>query len=142
MRSTYVRQVSTTNVREANPNEVLPGCVLPFKAAAIEELFDWSLNFDSGKNPYCIFLDLIGKSEEDFGDNCFFGKFHEVLGYKELCLLGAALKVFEDEGFQQVYHWCDTLEPGLDEDESEDDEYHGDINYGNAFPQGWSWMKK
>ena len=21
-----------------------------------------------------------------------------------------------------------------------DDEYHGDINYGNAFPEGWYWM--
>ena len=23
---------------------------------------------------------------------------------------------------------------------SRDDEYHGDINYGNAFPEGWYWM--
>ena len=23
-----------------------------------------------------------------------------------------------------------------------DDEYHGDINYGNAFPEDWYWMKE
>ena len=110
-----------TDVRKTNPYEVLDGCVLPIKAAAIEELFDWSSNFDCGKNPYCIFLDLIGFSEEEYGEEMFTytGKsFSQILGYKELCLLSAALRVFEDEGYDQVYEWCRALEPGeVDDDE-------------------------
>ena len=36
-------------------------------------------------------------------------------------MLGAALKVFEDEGYDQVYTWCRALEPGEVDDEEEDD---------------------
>ena len=139
-----VQQVSNqTDVRETNPYEILPGCVLPNKAAAIEELFDWSANFDCGKNPYCIFLDLIGFSEEEYGESMltYTGtSFSQVLGYKELCMLGNALKVFEDEGYDQVYDWCRALEPGEVDDEEEDDEYHGPINYGNKFGSVWSFQ--
>ena len=89
-----------------------PGCTLPVEAAAVEELHDWSINFDNGANPYCLFLDIIGYSVDRWGcyayphelKNC-----GEVFGYKELCLLANALKVFENNGFIQVYEWCDAL---------------------------------
>ena len=96
-------------------NELRPydACVLPPQASAIEELFDWSVNFDSGRNPYVIFLDLIGYSDEVFGCNLFASDkatYSEVLGYKELVMLGDALKCFTDNGYAQVYDWCRKLE--------------------------------
>ena len=88
-----------------------PGCVLPPQASAIEELHDWSLNYDAGRNPYCVFIDLIGYSIEEWGEPSFPNThdYRGVLGYKELCLLADALKVFENNGYDQVYEWCSAL---------------------------------
>ena len=41
-----------------------PARTLPKEAAKVEELHDWSINFDSGANPYCLFLDIIGYSAD------------------------------------------------------------------------------
>ena len=95
------------------------GCVLPPQASAIEKLHDWSLNFDAGLNPYCLFLDLIGYSVDRWG--CYFYQHKvkncgEIFGYKELCLLADALKLFENNGYDQVYEWCDALEEFEEED--------------------------
>jgi hypothetical protein len=58
-------------------------------------LVQWSLNYDHKTgNPYQIFLDLIGYSEEEYGVNCFGGKFSNVLGYMELDYLADALKEY------------------------------------------------
>lgn len=102
----------TKIVRKASSDEPLPGCVLPEEAAAIEELRDWSINFEDSQNPFSIFLDLIGYSVDRYG--CYFYSHDlrdcgEVCGYKELCLLGDALKVFENNGYPRVYDWCDQL---------------------------------
>ncbi len=94
-----------------------PGCRLPAQAAAIEELHDWSLNYNAGRNPYCVFLDLIGYSYDRWGCDAYIappatadgGRYSSVLGYKELVLLSAALNIFEDNGYDQVYEWCDLL---------------------------------
>ena len=78
----------------------------------IQDLFEWSDNFESGINPYCVFMDLIGYSEDRYGSHTYFGKnYQQVLGYKELCMLGDALKVFEDRGYDEVYQFLDYLEP-------------------------------
>ena len=78
----------------------------------IQDLFEWSENFDSGVNPYCVFMDLIGYSEDRYGSHTYFGKnYQQVLGYKELCMLGDALKVFEARGYDEVYQFLDYLEP-------------------------------
>ena len=88
----------------------LDGCVLPPQASAIEELHDWSLNYTSGANPYCIFLDLIGYSVEEWGFRAYTGDtLNECLGYKELCMLASALNLFENNGYDQVYAWCTAL---------------------------------
>ena len=92
--------------------QTLDGCVLPTQAAAIEELHDWSLNFDTGLNPYCLFIDLIGYSVDRWGTYAYMHDVKncgEIFGYKELCLLADALKIFENIGFDQVYEWCDLL---------------------------------
>ena len=86
-------------------------------ASAIEELHDWSLNYNAGRNPYCVFLDLIGYASDRWGCDAYIapplsagaGRYESVLGYKELCMLSEALKVFENYGFDQVYLWCDSL---------------------------------
>ena len=87
------------------------GCRLPPQASAIEELHDWSLNYLPGNNPYCLFIDLIGYSKERYGESVYEtpGKYSGVLGYKELCMLADALKLFENNGYDQMYEWCDAL---------------------------------
>ena len=70
---------------------------------AIASLHNWSLNFDCGRNPFCVFLDLIGYSQEEYGCKLYEGDPSEVMGYKELCLLAEALKVFETNGNAAVY---------------------------------------
>ena len=88
------------------------GCVLPPQASAIEELHDWSLNFNTGVNPYCLFVDIIGYSVDRWGAYAYchdLGDCGEIFGYKELCLLADALKLFENNGYDQVYAWCDAL---------------------------------
>lgn len=69
----------------------------PKEAAETSALAEWSLNYDHKTgNPYQIFLDLIGYSEEEYGVNCFGGKFSNVLGYMELDYLADALKEYAD----------------------------------------------
>ena len=88
------------------------GCVLPPQASSIEELHDWSLNFKTGLNPYCLFVDIIGYSVDRWGHYSYRHDVKdcgEIFGYKELCLLGDALKIFENNGYDQVYAWCDAL---------------------------------
>jgi len=101
---------SNPNVREINPNTIFPGCVLPQKAAGIEELFDWAQNYESIKNPFSIFLSLTGYYEEEFGETLHFQDgYSSCLGYIELRLLGSALNIFENESFETVYGWCKEL---------------------------------
>ena len=70
---------------------------------SIAALHHWSLNYEPGRNPFCVFMDLIGYSEEVFGMRLFEGDPSEVLGYKELCLLANALRVYEDNGHSAVH---------------------------------------
>ena len=78
---------------------------------AIKELFDWSSNFESGFNPYCLFLDLIGYSKEHYGRKTYLGtNVWDSLGYKEMTMLGDALKVFENNGYDAVYKYCSEQE--------------------------------
>ena len=78
----------------------------------IQDLFELSSNWEPSKNPYCVFMDLIGYSEDRYSSRTYFGeKYSDVLGYKELCMLGDALKVFEARGYDEVYQFLDYLEP-------------------------------
>jgi len=107
----------TKVIRTAQSNEPLPGCKLPQEAAAIEELHDWSLNFETGLNPYCLFVDLIGYSADRWGSYAYCHDLKncgEIFGYKELCMLSDALKIFENNGYNQVYAWCDLLNEQID----------------------------
>ena len=87
---------------------------------AIKDLLNWSNNF-RGCNPFGLYLDLIGFSQEYFDAPCCpidNYEFSSILGYKELCLLSDALKVFEKNGYDPVYKYIDHLIcTGEDEDE-------------------------
>lgn len=81
---------------------------------AIDALSDWSTNFNSCLNPFCIFLDLIGYSVEEYGMKLVLSNtdkdISSVLGYKELCLLGDALQVFKDNGYDAVYDYIRSMD--------------------------------
>lgn len=64
------------------------------KARAVQSLYSWSLNYDAGKGPFALFLDLIGWSEEEFGDTIWQGKPSSGLGYVELSKLADALQEY------------------------------------------------
>jgi hypothetical protein len=81
---------------------------------AIDALSQWSTNYNSCLNPFCIFLDLIGYSVEEYGMKLVLSNtdtdISSVLGYKELCLLGDALNVFKENGYDAVYEYIRTME--------------------------------
>jgi len=79
---------------------------------SIAELQDWSTNFE-GASPFLVFLDLIGYSSDRFG-SALCGKvtaneLSNLLGYREYCLLSKALKVFENNGYDPVFSYIDSL---------------------------------
>jgi hypothetical protein len=103
----------TKVLRSPKSDEPLAGRTLPQEASAIEELHDWSLNFDTGRNPYCLFIDIIGYSGDRWGTYAYCHELKDcerIFGYKELCLLADALKIFENNGYDQVHAWCDLLD--------------------------------
>jgi hypothetical protein len=72
-------------------------------------LYEWSLNFDAGKGPITLFLDLIGYSANEYGAPLFdLSKVNETLGYIELDYLGDALKEYADRP-GDVMAWLEQL---------------------------------
>lgn len=66
-----------------------PGC------EDVASLYSWSLNFDPGKGPMALFLDLIGYSEEEYGETMSSSS-ADRLGYHELIELADALKAYTE----------------------------------------------
>lgn len=75
----------------------------PVTLADTCELYHWSTNYEAGEGPFCLFLDMIGYSDEEFGAVLYgptrrygegyqrTGSWDERLGYVELEKLGRAL---------------------------------------------------
>jgi hypothetical protein len=63
---------------------------------AVQDLYSWSLNFDAGKGPFALFLDIIGWSEENLGE-AIYNASKPVIGYLEAAKLGAALTEYADQ---------------------------------------------
>ena len=62
----------------------------------IAALFSWSENYDY-PTPATLFLDLIGYSDENFGEPMFdLNQVSSKLGYLELGMLGSALNQFAE----------------------------------------------
>lgn len=66
----------------------------------IVALYEWSLNYEAGKTPFTLFIDLIGYSESEFGSKVFdyHQSIYKTLGYMELDYLGDALKEYANAG--------------------------------------------
>jgi hypothetical protein len=63
---------------------------------SIQSLYQWSSNFHF-PSPFSVFLDLVGYSEEEFGESLVQENISSILGYKELDLLGLALQEYADD---------------------------------------------
>lgn len=61
----------------------------------VQDLYSWSLSFDSGKGPYLLLLDLIGYTVDNFGE-AMYDLSDASLGYVELSMLGKALEAYAD----------------------------------------------
>lgn len=67
----------------------------PDYADDVAHLAHWSTNYDH-PTPFAMFLDLIGFSEEEYGDRMFYGEIAGKFGYLELDLLAKALTQYAD----------------------------------------------
>ena len=79
----------------------------PEYADAVADLWHWSTNYDCGKGPITLFLDLIGWSEDTIGKPLY-SLSNASLGYVELDKLAAALRQYADRPMD-VRHWVDEL---------------------------------
>ena len=73
----------------------------------VQDLYSWSLNYDAGKGPFTLLLDLIGWSEDNIGEPMFDLRASH-LGYLECAKLGAALTAYADRP-QDVKEYIDQL---------------------------------
>lgn len=81
----------------------------PANVAQVTFLIHWSMNYDiKAGTPYHLFLDLIGYSEENYGDTLYKGNPRNVLGFMEIDYLGDALKEYAYNP-QEVEEWIDLL---------------------------------
>lgn len=82
-------------------------------APETQALYSWGLNCERNSNPFLVFLDLIGWSEDNYGQAMVLGvpvtrgEFTG-LGYVELGYLADALKEYADNP-EQVRTWVDGL---------------------------------
>jgi hypothetical protein len=81
----------------------------PANVSETNALIEWSMNYDIKKGtPYHLFLDLIGYSHENYGENLFKGNPRDVLGFMEIDYLGDALKEYANNP-QEVEEWIDAI---------------------------------
>ena len=63
----------------------------------IAGLYQWSTNYEAGKTPFTLFIDLIGYTQEQYGE-ALYDLDKPQLGYLELDYLGDALKEYATIG--------------------------------------------
>lgn len=81
----------------------------PAYAGHTTALWEWSRNFDAGRTPATIFLDLIGYSADQYGAPLFnYSEIQCALGYLELNYLGDALKEYAERP-SDVMAWVEKL---------------------------------
>lgn len=91
----------TTDIWEMLEQDAPSGC------DAVQDLYSWSLNYDAGKGPFTLFLDLIGYSFDEFGE-ALYSLTEASLGYLELDKLAKALTEYADRP-QDVTGFVQTL---------------------------------
>lgn len=65
----------------------------PSGCNAVQSLYSWSLNYDAGTGPFTLLLDLIGYSEDAYGETMYRAG-SAGLGYLELSKLADALQEY------------------------------------------------
>ena len=80
---------------EGEPYQVSEQLATITELKPIARLYDWSLNYEPGANPWCVVLDLIGWSEEHLGETITRNP-SQVLGFVELGLVADVLKEYAD----------------------------------------------
>ena len=68
----------------------------------LQELRDWSENFMGTNNPMTLFMDLCGFSKATYGEHIT-EAWSSFMGYKEYVMLGKALQLFENYGYDEIY---------------------------------------
>ena len=69
----------------------------PSGCDAVASLYQWSTNYDCGKGPFTLFIDLIGWSEDNIGSTIYpYSDLQGSLGYVELDKLADALTAYAD----------------------------------------------
>ena len=74
----------------------------------LTELLEWSANFERVNNVFNVYLDLIGYSEEHYG-NTLVANPSRCLGYKEYTMLSNCLALFENNGYDTIYNIIDEI---------------------------------
>jgi hypothetical protein len=64
--------------------------------APVASLYSWSTNYDPGRGPFTLFLDMLGWSQEQLGQPLY-DLAEPSLGYVELSKLADALKAYADD---------------------------------------------
>ena len=62
----------------------------PEGCESVQDLYSWSTNYDPGKGPFTLFVDLIGWSDEQLGGPLY-NLADASLGYLDLAKLSEAL---------------------------------------------------
>lgn len=86
---TWVREL------EGEPYQVSEQLASITELEPIARLYEWSLNYEPGANPWCVVLDLIGWSEENLGETITRNP-SQVLGYYELGIVADTLKAYAE----------------------------------------------
>ena len=74
----------------------------------LAELVNWSMNFDHKDSPYLAFLDLIGYSQDNYGDIMYQWDTNR-MGYLELNYVADALKLYTSDP-SGVIDWITELD--------------------------------
>ena len=74
----------------------------------LTELLEWSANFERVNNVFNVYLDLIGYSEEHYG-NTLVANPSRCLAYTEYTMLANCLALFENNGYDTIYNIIDEI---------------------------------
>lgn len=79
----------------------------PEGCEGVQDLYSWSLNYDPGKGPFTLYLDLIGYSDDVYGEPMYNLK-QASLGWIEIDKLATALTAYANDP-QTVRPYVDQL---------------------------------
>ncbi|TMC47392.1 MAG: hypothetical protein E6J20_19750 [Chloroflexi bacterium] len=83
----------------------------PENCEAVADLWHWSTNFEAGRGPAALLLDLIGYTADEYGCNVYpCGDGFPDLGYVELSKLGHALVEYANDPQAVREYVCELLD--------------------------------